>query len=82
VRNHAYDARAALSGTGACFSGKAKNMTPAAFQAYIERRKGAQQFRALHPAEALPKGHVRRDGETLINFSSNDYLGLRASIRY
>ena len=46
------------------------------YQAFCEQRKSAHQFRRLVTSEILPNGRVRRDGVELINFASNDYLGL------
>lgn len=44
-------------------------------QALAERAQ-TQRFRALHPVEPIDAVHVSRQGQTLLNFSSNDYLGL------
>lgn len=49
---------------------------PKPFQDYCQQRKTARQFRYLVDSEILPEGRVQRDGEKLINFASNDYLGL------
>jgi 8-amino-7-oxononanoate synthase len=46
------------------------------YRAYCEQRQAAHQFRRLVASEILPEGRVRRDGVSLINFASNDYLGL------
>jgi len=43
---------------------------------FCEERQAAHQFRRLVASEIVPEGRVRRDGQTLINFASNDYLGL------
>lgn len=48
----------------------------APYRTYCEQRRAAHQFRRLTASEILPEGRVRRDGATLINFASNDYLGL------
>jgi 8-amino-7-oxononanoate synthase len=46
------------------------------YQAFCEQRKTAHQFRSLRATEVKSDGRAGRDGETLINFASNDYLGL------
>ena len=42
----------------------------------LNRMEARGEYRALHPA--IPRGHARiaRDGTELLDFSSNDYLGL------
>ncbi len=42
----------------------------------LDRRQKAGQLRALRPLERLGKGRVRIEGRIMVDFSSNDYLGL------
>lgn len=44
--------------------------------AALDRFAAAGRRRSLTPVERLPGGRVRRHGRTLVDFSSNDYLGL------
>jgi 8-amino-7-oxononanoate synthase len=46
------------------------------FAAALDRIDRAGQRRTLRPAALQDGGRVRRDGRELIDFSSNDYLGL------
>lgn len=46
------------------------------YRAYIEKRKAHHQFRELQDTQILPQGYALRDGRKLLNFASNDYLGL------
>lgn len=46
------------------------------YRAFIESRQKAHQWRNLDNTQILPNGRARRNGQELINFSSNDYLGL------
>jgi len=46
------------------------------YRTYCEKRKAEHQFRQLRETQPLADGRVQRDGETLLNFASNDYLGL------
>jgi 8-amino-7-oxononanoate synthase len=48
----------------------------AAYLAFCNQRRSVKQLRTLKDACVLPKGKLERDGVTLINFGSNDYLGL------
>lgn len=57
--------------------------------AEISRRKEVEQFRSLRPLLPLDGAMVRHEGRELVNFCSNDYLGLsrhplllRRSIKY
>nr|CRH07656.1 8-amino-7-oxononanoate synthase [Candidatus Magnetococcus massalia] len=47
-----------------------------AYRHFCTQRQAVGQLRQLQPVEPLPHGRVRRDGQELINFSSNDYAGL------
>jgi 8-amino-7-oxononanoate synthase len=42
----------------------------------LAERVQSQRFRSLHPVQPIDAVHVVRDGRVLLNFSSNDYLGL------
>ena len=46
------------------------------YSAYCEKRKADHQFRELQETQTLQDGCALRDGKRLINFASNDYLGL------
>ena len=46
------------------------------YQSFTAQRRAAQQLRQLRETTILSHGHVLRDGKTLLNFASNDYLGL------
>lgn len=43
---------------------------------HLERAQAARIRRHLRPCHPAPAGKVWRDGQLLVNFSSNDYLGL------
>lgn len=45
-------------------------------QAALKRIEGAGQLRTLRPTRAQKDGRILRDGRVLLDFSSNDYLGL------
>lgn len=45
-------------------------------RAELARRRTAHQLRRLRAGEPLPGGELLLDGRRLVNFSSNDYLGL------
>lgn len=47
----------------------------------LAERAGRGLRRHLRAAEGLPDGRVRIDGRVLVNFSSNDYLGLAGDPR-
>lgn len=42
----------------------------------LAERQQQQQFRSLRPVAPIDAVHVRRQKQTLLNFSANDYLGL------
>ena len=46
------------------------------YRAFCENRKQLHQFRVLEETQILSDGHAKRDKQNLINFASNDYLGL------
>ncbi|MGO3741693.1 8-amino-7-oxononanoate synthase [Kerstersia sp.] len=45
-------------------------------QQHLDRADAAQARRHLRPCRSAPAGYVWREGQLLMNFSSNDYLGL------
>lgn len=49
---------------------------PAFIEEELERRASSNRFRALRPLAPVSETEVRIDGRTVLNFSSNDYLGL------
>lgn len=51
-------------------------MKNAPYRVFCQQRHEAHQFRRLVTSEILAQGRVRQNDETLINFASNDYLGL------
>lgn len=42
----------------------------------LTKRKNHNIYRVLHPHFSAPSTNIYRDNQTLLNFSSNDYLGL------
>ncbi|WP_294532480.1 8-amino-7-oxononanoate synthase [uncultured Rhodoblastus sp.] len=46
------------------------------FRAYCDRRAEQDRLRALTPGQIAADGRLRRNGRLLVNFASNDYLGL------
>lgn len=44
--------------------------------AALAEREQSQRFRSLHPVQPLDSVHVFCQGQKLLNFSANDYLGL------
>jgi 8-amino-7-oxononanoate synthase len=46
------------------------------YQAYCEARAAQNRLRQLQDATLAPGGHIWRGGRQLVNFASNDYLGL------
>ena len=49
--------------------------------AELERRRAAHQLRRLRTFESLEGAEVSMDGRTMLNFCSNDYLGLASHPR-
>jgi 8-amino-7-oxononanoate synthase len=46
------------------------------YRAYCDARASQNRLRALREATLAPAGRIRRGGRELVNFASNDYLGL------
>ncbi|WP_374545941.1 aminotransferase class I/II-fold pyridoxal phosphate-dependent enzyme [Rhodoblastus sp.] len=46
------------------------------YRAYCETRAAQDRLRGLQDAILAPGGRIRRGGRELVNFASNDYLGL------
>jgi 8-amino-7-oxononanoate synthase len=46
------------------------------YRAYCDARAEKNLLRRLQPATLAPQGRILRDGRALVNFASNDYLGL------
>ncbi|QDJ49035.1 aminotransferase class I/II-fold pyridoxal phosphate-dependent enzyme [Bordetella hinzii] len=42
----------------------------------LQAARAAHRLRELHPVQSIAAGRIRRNGRDLLNFSSNDYLGL------
>ena len=49
------------------------------YENYCNQLKHQHSFRSLHPNYPSTAGQIRRDVRDLVNFSSNDYLGLSRS---
>jgi 8-amino-7-oxononanoate synthase len=46
------------------------------YRAYCDARAAQNRLRRLQTATLAPQGRILRDGRALLNFASNDYLGL------
>ncbi|MDR3450146.1 MAG: 8-amino-7-oxononanoate synthase, partial [Alphaproteobacteria bacterium] len=46
------------------------------YRAYCDARASQNRLRRLQTATLAPQGRISRDGRALVNFASNDYLGL------
>ncbi len=46
------------------------------YRAYCDARAAQNRLRRLQTATLAPEGRILRDGRALVNFASNDYLGL------
>jgi len=51
-------------------------MTDGLYRAFCDKRKAAHHFRRLQTTQPTAGGRAVRDGQDLLNFSGNDYLGL------